>query len=267
MARYFEFSGGSIDFPTRADFSKRIEYFNDFVLGGGRDRTVYGVIRITPQITVAYDVNGLKFTQYVLGSISPDSKTISVASTVPESFYKVSTEEGTMSLHNAKVDTWELTIEEGAPVRAEFTAIGKTIGAEAASAYQPDFDSMALVPSDCTLKINNTVNPNWTRITCRISNALDVIFKTSSIPVNIRETGLEITGVLRAPHYYQWANEGSVDIILGNVGTITMPKVRFTEIPPRVTGFDVPETEISYRAYPTSTQDAIKIFLSNTIKW
>lgn len=271
MARYFEFSGGSIDFPTRADFSKRIEYFEDFVLGGGRDLKAYGLTRIIPQITVTYDVNGLNFLQYVLGksgsaTINSIATTLVPYTTIYTSDYKVSTESGTMSLHDAKVDTWEITIEEGEPVRAEFTAIGKTIGASAASAFSPDFSEMPLKPSDVTLKIGGSTNALWSAINLRISNGIEALCKTDSVPVDIREAGLEITGRIRAREYYQWANEGSVDIIFSNRGTITLHSVKFTEVPPTVTGFDLPETEIAFTAYPTATTCALTA-ITGTVKW
>lgn len=263
--RYFQFSGGTIDFVTRVEFSKRVEYYSDFVLGGTRDRTVYGLTRITPQVTVAYNVNGLKFLQYVMGSIS--GSTIMIASTIPFSFYNVSTPEGTVSVSDAKVDTWELTIEEGSPIRAEFTAIARSIGASPASPYTPDFNSPPKMPSDATLTINGVANTLWNRLTVRIDNGIEPLFKTSTLPVELRETGLEVTGRLRAPLFREWASEGSVNIIIGGVGTIVMPSVKFTEVPPRVSGFDLPETEISFRAYPTATADAIRVFLTNLAKW
>ena len=267
MARYFEFSGNSIDFPTRADFVERKEYFEDFVLGGGRDLRAYGLTRITPNLTVAYDVNGLRFLKYALGSESGTASpyTITVGSTLPTADYKVTVDDDNMSIHDAKVDTWEITIEEGAPVRAEFTVIGKTLGTEAASAFTPDFNNMPILPHECTLKIGGTPNTLWTRISLRINNALEAIHKTSSVPVDIRETGLEITGRIRAPEYSEWANEGSIDLIIGSAGTIIVRQVKFTEVPPRVTGFDLPETEISFSGYPSGTLAAIKAIVGS--KW
>lgn len=258
MARYFEFSGNSIDFPIRADFTERREYFEDFVLGGGRDLRAYGLTRITPNLTVEYDVNGLRFLRYVLGSETGTSPyTITVGSTLPVADYKVTVEGDNMSIHSAKVDTWEITIEEGNPVRAEFTVIGRNIGSQAALPFSPDFNNMPILPHQCTLNINGVINTLWTRISLRINNALEPIFKTSSIPVEIRETGLEITGRIRAPEYTNWAPEGSIDLIVGRAGTITVRNVKFTEVPPRVTGFDLPETEISFSGYPVGTLAAI----------
>lgn len=266
MARYFEFTGGTIDFPTRADFSKRSEYFEDFVLGGGRDLRAYGLTRIIPQITVTYDLNGMRFLEYVIGGTGG---TLTVQATVPESFYKVTTESGTMSIHDAKIDTWELTVEEGNPVRAEFTAIGKTIGADTASAFSPDFANMPLKPSDVTLTIGAATNTLWSGINVRINNALEPLCKTDSIPVEIREAGLEITGRLRAKEYYEWATESSMDITLGTLGTLRLHSCKFHEVPPTVTGFDLPETEIAFVAYPTATTCALTAFKSTvaTAKW
>ena len=269
MGRYFEFgTGNTFDFPTRADFSKRIEYFDDFVLGGGRDRRAYGLVRITPSLRVAYDVNGLTFLKYVLGhtDTSLSVGTIVPQSTIPSTTYKVTVDDESMSISDAKVDTWEITIEEGNPVRAEFSVIGKGIGTSAASVFNPDFSNMPILPHECTLKVNKSINSLWTRLSVRISNDLSPIFKTSSVPVDIREQGLSITGRLRAPQYSEWASEGSVDLIIGSLGTIILHQVKFTEVPPSVTGYDLPETEIAFTAYPTASTTAITAIVSGN-KW
>ena len=271
MPRYLDGTVPStiyFDFPTRADFSKRIEYFEDFILGGGRDKLAYGLTRITPQLTVTYDLNGLKFLQYVMGSITgTGTLTITTAATLPTVTFRVLTDDGTMSIHDAKVDSWQITVEEGNPVRSEFTVIGKTIGAEAGASFSPDFANMPIVPSQVTLNIAGTPNTLWTRLNIQISNAITPIFGTSSIPTALREAGLSVTGRIRAPKYYQWAAEGSIDLIIGGVGTITIGSAKFTELPPRVTGFDLPETEISFKGYPGVSADAIKATATNTLKW
>jgi len=267
MARYFEFDGNSIDFPTRADFVERREYFEDFILGGGRDLRAYGLTRITPSLTVEYDVNGLKFLKYAMGTIGTTSPyTVTVASTLPSGDYKVTVDDDHMSIHDAKVDTWEITIEEGNPVKAEFTVIGKTMGTDGASQFTPDFNNMPILPHECTLIIGGSTVTEWTRISLRINNALEAIHKTSSLPVTIRETGLEITGRIRAPEYSSsWASEGGMTLIIGDAGTIKVRQIKFTEIPPRVTGFDLPETEISFSGYPSGTLAAIEAVVND--KW
>jgi hypothetical protein len=272
MPRYLDGTVPStiyFDFPTRADFSKRIEYFEDFILGGGRDKLAYGLTRITPQLTVTYDLNGLRFLQYAMGSLAGTVApfTISVASTVPTITFRVLTDDGTMSIHDAKVDSWQITVEEGNPVRAEFTVIGKTIGAEAGASFSPDFNNMPQTPDKVTLNIGGTPNTLWTRLNVQISNAIATVFGTSSIPTQLRESGLSVTGRIRAPKYYQWATEGSMDIVMGTIGTLTIGNCKFTEMPPRVTGFDLPETEISFKGYPGVTSDAVKAVIGNTTEW
>ncbi|MEM2261394.1 MAG: phage tail tube protein, partial [Ignisphaera sp.] len=204
------------------------------------------------------------FLYYVLGSIS--TTTIAVGSTIPESFYYVTVENENMSLHGAKVDTWELTVEEGSPVRAEFTAIGKNIGTTGASPFTPDFNNPPKMQSDVSVTVGGSTI-EYNRLSLRISNGIEPIYKGSLNPQELRETGLEVTGRIRAPKYSQFISEGAMVITISNVGQISMPNVRLTEVPPRVSGFDLPETEISFRAYPTTTEDAIKVTLTNTLKW
>uniref|UniRef100_A0A6H1ZJ70 Tail protein n=1 Tax=viral metagenome TaxID=1070528 RepID=A0A6H1ZJ70_9ZZZZ len=271
MTRYLDGTVPStiyFDFPTRADFSKRIEYFEDFILGGGRDKLAYGLTRITPQLTVTYDLNGLKFLQYAMGSLGTTVPvTISVAATLPTITFRVRTDDGTMSIHDAKVDSWQVTIEEGNPVRGEFTVIGRTIGAVPAAPFSPDFANMPITPDAVTLRIGGAVITEWTRLNVGISSAIAPIFSTSSIPIALRETGVNVTGRIRAPKYFAWASEGSMELAVAALGTIILPNTKFTEVPPRVTGFDLPETEISFKGYPTAAADAIRAVLINTIKW
>ena len=268
MGRYLSFNGNYFNFPIRADFRKRKEYFSDYVLSGGRDKAIYGVIRITPELTAEYDVNGLRFLEYVLGTVSDDGATISVESTLPTADYKVTVDSDNMSIHNAKVNTWELRIEEGNPVRAEFSVIGNTIGTEAATQYNVCFSSLPLLPNQCTLFIDGVANTIWNRISVRINNNLEPLFKGSTIPQEIRERGLEVTGAIRANEYSEFLSEGSIDLVLGTIGTLVMANVKLTEVPARVRGFDLPETEISFQAFPVCTDnDAIIAYLGDTITW
>jgi len=166
------------------------------------------------------------------------------------------------------VNTWELTIEEGNPVRAEFTVIGKNYGADAAETYSPPFCSIPVLPSECTLYVGGVPNTLWNRISLRVNNNLEPLFKGSTIPQEIRETGLEVELTVRAPEFGEFMSEGSIDLAIGSKGTIVLPNVKFTEVPARVEGFDLPESELSLRAYPYCTEaDAIQVILADTITW
>jgi len=276
MARYLDMVTDTpetihFDFATRADFSERKEYFSDFVLGGGRDLKAYGLTRITPTLTMTYDVNGLNFLKFVLGHSDYTRDTVNPSTLTPKGTIgtldvRVTVESENMSIHNGKVNTWEITVEEGNPVRAEVNIIGKSIGTEAANTYNPDFSDMPLMPYEVTISTGGS-ELDFTRFNIRISNALQAIFKTSSIPVEIREAGLDVTGRIRANNFSNWATEGPWTISFGTIGTIILHQVKFMEIPPRVTGFDLPETEINWTAYPTASTCAITAKIPANPKW
>lgn len=267
MGRYFRFDTNTINFATRCDVTWRKEHFTDFVFGGERDQRIYGLTRITPSLTCAYDVDGFKFLDYVLGTHSTDFTTLSVSDLPQMSTVHLSVDGENAGILNAKVDNWELTVEEGAPARAEWTAIGRDMTTVAATAYTTNFDSAVLMPCDFRMTIN-TSSIDFTRFNLRINNGLDAIFKTSTLPVTIRPTGLEIDGRIRIPNYLtDQVTNGSLRIVCGTIANIDLATVRVTEIPPKVTGYDLPETEYSFIAFPKGTTQAIKVLLSNTILW
>lgn len=268
MGRYFKFDTYNFNFATRCDISWRKEYFMDFVFGGERSDRAYGLTRITPQLTAAYDVDGLYFLKNVIGSAGTTIPcTISVAETPQINTIGASVDTESAGILNAKVDTWEITAEEGNPVRAEFTCIGRNTTVFGAGSYSADFDSNVIMPSDCTLTLG--ASPvSFSLFSLRIGNGLQSIFKSSTLPVTIRATGLEITGRLRVPNYYDpTIQDNSISMAYGTIGTIFIGAAKFLEIPPRVTGYDLPETEYSYTGFPGAGITAIKAILLNTIKW
>jgi len=226
MGRYLEFGtvASHFNFALRADFSERREYFRDFVLGGTRDKRIYGLTRITPSVTASYDLDGLKFLEYVLGTLN--GTTIEVASNLPVSgSIAVDVDGEGYQIKNAQVDTWELTVE---------TLEGATI--------------------------------SYSRFVLRLNNQIDVIHRSDTLPSSLRPTGLEVSGRIRVPNYATgFGSEGSMQITIANIGTIYIPTVKFTEIPPRVTGFDLPETEVSFEGFPSGNNPAIRVVLADTV--
>ena len=45
-----------------------------------------------------------------------------------------------------------------------------------------------------------------------------------------------------------------------------LPNVKFNEIPRRVAGYDLPDTDIGFAAYPTASTTAITAYVG-TVKW
>ena len=267
MGRYFRFDTNTINFVTRCDTSIKREHFTDFVFSGERDQRIYGLTKITPSITCAYDVDGLLFLKNVLGTISADNKTITVGDLPNIGSINISVDGENAGILNAKIDTWDFTIEEGQPAKAEWTAIGRNTTAVDTASYVTNFSSPVLMPSDFTLVINtNTID--FTRFNLNINNQLNPIFKTSTLPVTIRSSGLEVEGKIRLMNYStDGVTDGSLKLVCGAVGTILLATIRVTEIPPKATGYDLPETEYSFTAFPSGTIPSIKVVLSNTLKW
>lgn len=267
MTRYLKFDTGFLNFPTRADVNFRKDYFTDFTFGGQRDRRIYGLTKCTPQITVAYDMDGLNFLQYVIGG----SGGVFTPADVPEiGTIWVGIDDQNFGIINAKVDTWEMNVEGGNPARAEWTAIGKGTFGSTLATYTPNFGSGVIMPSSISVSIGAS-SIDFSRLNLRVSNALDIIFKSSTLPATIRPTGLEVTGRIRVP-YYNLATvvDGSISIKIPGCGTISLPICKITEIPARATGFNLPETEFSFTGFPGAgaTDYAISATASTiTINW
>ena len=274
MARYYEIVYGStinLDFPIRAAYSVSKNWFQDFVLGGGRDKKAYGLTQITPSLTTAYDVNGLGLLQYVLGSAAApnttSAHTLIPLSTIHEIAQRVTVDDEHLELQNAKIDTWEIVVETAAPIRAEFTTTGRGTTGTSASVFTPNYNNMPLVRADCSLFIGGVEDTNFTRLALNINNNLEPIFKTGTFPATIRPQGLDITGRLRANKFSEFASAGSWDIYFGNVGTITLHTVNVLEVPPSVSGFDLPEVELAFTAFPTANTVALTAVMDSLKPW
>ena len=274
MARYYEIVYGStinLDFPTRAAYSVNKRWFQDFILGGGRDKKAYGLTQITPSLTTAYDVNGINLLQYVLGSAGAPSTvsahTLTALSTIHEIDQRVSVDGEHFELQDAKIDTWEIVVETGEPVKAEFTSVGKSTTGTSASVFDPNFNNMPLVRSDCSLYVNGVENTDFIRFALNINNNIEPIFKTSTTPDTIRLQGLDITGRIRAYKYSEFVAQGSWDICFGSLGSITLHTVNVLEVPPSVSGYDLPEVELAFTAFPTEETVALTAYLVANKPW
>ena len=278
MGRYLRFgaadaTGYTFNFATRCDVTYRKEYFMDFVFGGSRADRAFGLTRITPELTAAYDVDALGFLRYVLGNVDGTVTpwTVTVAAD-PGNIGTIACEvDGEAAgITNAKVDNWELSVEEGAPARANFTAIGRgTYTVSTVTPYTADFSSSVLMPSNFSLTINTSAC-SFSLFSMRINNALDSIFKTDTLPVTLRPTGLEITGRIRVPQYAgTYVTDGSITLVAGTIGTIYIGNAKVMEIPPRVTGYELPTTEYSYTGFPQTAAGgyAIRAIIGSTVKW
>ena len=200
MGRYFRFDTNYFDFATRADFNWRRDWFSEFVFGGSRDKRIYGLTRVTPTATWTYDVNGLKFLYYATGSISTNGVTITVGDTPEIGTLHAGVDGINAGITGAKVDTWEFTVEEGGPARVEVNAIGKNTTTVAPTAYTTDIDQTVIMPYDVSVTIN-TSSIGYTRFNLRVSNDLQPIFKTATLPNTIRPQGLMVEGRVRCQDY------------------------------------------------------------------
>lgn len=267
MARALRFDSTMFfNFATRADVLWRKEYFMDFVFGGDRDARAFGLTKITPEITVAYDVDGLRFLNYAIGSLV--TGTVVTSDLIQLSTISCNVDGEIAGIRDAKIDTWEITVEEGNPVKAEFTAIGKDTTVAGPATYSSDFTSPVLMPSSCTIKIGtNTID--FSLFSMRVNNNIETIFKSGTVPSTLRPGGLEIGGRIRVPNYY-YANvtDGSLTAQFGTIGTIVISTAKITEIPPRVTGYDLPETEFAWSGFPGgSGTPTVRAILGNTFLW
>lgn len=267
MGRHFRFDTNTFNFATRCDVTWRKEYFTEFTFGGARDQRIYGLTKITPTLTAAYDMDGLLFLKNVLGTISTNGVTIGVNDLPEISTIHAGIDGENAGILNAKIDTWEMTVEEGNIAKAEFTAIGRNTTTVAPTAYTTNFNSAPLMPYNFGVTINTTAI-DFTRLNLSINNGLQAIFKTSTLPVTIRPTGLQIEGKIKVPNYLTDSMvDGSMRVVCGTIGTIDLATCKVTEIPVKAQGYDLPEVEYSFTAFPLGTTQAIKVLLGNTILW
>jgi len=269
MTRYLKFNDNYHEYSTRADVSIRKEYFERFTFGGTRDKKLYALTRIRPEVTVEYQVIGGNFFYYAMGEYSTippqDNNTIDVGSTLPLIDIKIDVDGDKVAVIDGKIDSLEITFEEGSPAVVEYTVLGTnwnttiTVGA-----YTVDWTKVPLTMDKVTITLDNTtIQAN--RLAIRIANNLDPRYYADTLPVELRETGLEVTGRIRISEY-QVLNDGSLNIATEDF-TMILPKVKFTELPPRVTGFDVPEAELAFTAYPGGDFNSVLRVITHNDEW
>lgn len=250
MARYLVFDTNHFDFATRVDTTYRKEYFNDFVFSGVRDRRVYGLTKITPSMNVEYDVNGLKFLGYVLGATSGNTLLPSSGNPTYMNSISVEVDGERAGMGTTAVDTWELTSEEGNPVKAQFTGIGMSTTNPILTPYDANFCSAVVMPADLILKLGG-VTTEYSRLQISVNNNVDVIFRNQIIPSSLRAQGLEVSGRIRVPNYMAGGiSDNTMSVGNVTVGTIFLGTIKLTELPARATGFDLPETDYAFTIYP-----------------
>jgi len=253
MGRYLDIvyqeSTIHFNYPLRAEIGLRKEYFRDFVLGGARDQAITGLTRYRPEITVEYDVCGFKFKDIALGGDTPKS-------TLPYVTVRVTIDDEDLSIENAKVDSWEITWEEGQPTRARVTFVGKAKGTTGASSFSVDYAKEVFTLGNCTIKLNGT-ELKATRYNIRVNNNIQPLYYGDTLPQDLKEQALEIEGRVRLAEFKE-VSDGSIQIT-GSGFTIELPNVKWTEVPPRASGMDVPETEARFIALPGIGGYAIKI--------
>jgi len=256
MARYLDIVYGTstihFNYPLRAEIGLRKEYFRDFVLGGARDQAITGLTRYRPEITVEYDLCGFLFKNIALGGDTPQS-------TIPYVDVRVTIGDENISIENAKVDSWEITWEEGQPARARVTFLGKNKGTSGASSFSVDYSVGVYTLGNCTIKLNGTIM-KATRYNIRVNNNIQPLYYGNSLPQELKEQALEIEGRVRLAEFKE-VSDGSIQIT-GSGFTIELPNVKWTEVPPRASGMNVPETEARFIALPGSGGYAIKITYS-----
>jgi len=265
MTRYLQFNDNYHEFSTRADVSIRKEYFERFTFGGTRDKKLYALTRIRPEVTVEYQVIGGNFFYYAMGkysTIPPETNnTITVGSTLPLISIKIDVDGDKVAVKDGKIDSMEITFEEGSPAVVEYTVLGKNWDTTTSvTAYTVDWDKAPLTMDKVTITLNDTT-VQASRIAVRIANNLDPRYFADTLPVELRETGLEVTGRIRISEY-EVLNDGTLKIDT-EFFTMTLPNIKFTELPPRVTGFDVPEAELAFTAYPAKEKDVLQVVTKN----
>jgi hypothetical protein len=132
-----------------------------------------------------------------------------------------------------------------------------TLQATDAPAIPPPSDFTLQVPTiaNSTIRIGG-VAAKVNRWSLRINNNCQPLYYGNTVPATIQAQNCEITGRLRILDFTVQP-EGDIDIWTP-VGTIKLTGVKFEEIPPSARGWEVPETEISFRASSIDVTTAAK---------
>jgi len=240
MARYLDLTATAVDtgtininFPTRAEFRIRKEYFEDYILGGGRFDAVRGLTRVRPELTIEYEPAGFRLLQKA------------IQMTVPQYTARVNVDGTNISVQGALIDSWEITCEEGRAAVVTMGLVGTLQASDAPVQVSPNFNLTVPTIANGNVTIGgSTVNVN--RWNVRVNNNCQPLYYGSTVPATIQAQNCQITGRLRFLQY-QIPTEGTI-VINTPAGTITLSGVKFEEIPPSARGWEVPETEISFRA-------------------
>jgi len=238
MARYLDILAGTstltLNYPTRVEFRIRKEYFEDYVLGGDRFGAVRGLTRFRPEVTVEYEPIGFRLANYA------------IQQTMPLFNVRVNIDGNSISVGGAQIDSWEITCEEGRGAVARVTFIG-TIQASDAPPGPSTIDYSKTVPTTANSKVKiGNAYQNVNRWSVRINNNCQPLYYGSTMPATVQPQNCEITGRIRL---LQFTSVSDNDITIETpVGTITLSNVKFEEVPPSARGWEVPETEISFRA-------------------
>jgi hypothetical protein len=238
MARYLDLVEAgtgtiNINYPIRAEFRIRKEYFEDFVLGGDRYGAVTGLTRVRPEITIEYEPIGFRLLSKA------------VQSSVPNYTARVSVDGNNISIQNAPIDTWEITCEEGRAAVVTMGLVGTAQGADVPVQVAPDYTKVVPTIANSTVTVGGTA-AKVNRWNLRINNNCNPLYYGSTVPQTIQVQNCQITGRLR---FVEYKIETEGDIAINTpVGNITLSGVKFEEIPPSARGWEVPETEVSFRA-------------------
>jgi hypothetical protein len=239
MARYLDIVAGTsttitINYPTRAEFRLRKEYFQDFVLGGDRFGSVMGLTRFRPEVTLEYEPIGFRLANYA------------IQQTMPLFNVRVNIDGNNISVGGAQIDSWEITCEEGRGAVARVTFIGTVQSSDAPSPGTIDYSKTVPTTSNSQVSISGTPLNKVNRWSVRINNNCQPLYYGSTVPATIQPQNCEITGRIRVLEF-KAPSEGNITITTP-VGNINLYDVKFEEVPPSARGWEVPETEISFRA-------------------
>jgi hypothetical protein len=237
MTRYLDILAGAttiyINYPTRVEFRYRKEYFEDYVLGADRFGAVRGLTRIRPEVTIEYEPIGFRLANFA------------IRQTMPLFNVRVNIDGNRISVGGAQIDSWEITCEEGRGAVARVTFIGTIQGSDTPSQGTIDFSKTVPTTANSRVRIGGATQ-HVNRWSVRINNNCQPLYFGSTMPATIQPQNCEITGRIRVLEFKS-ISEGSISIETP-VGTISLTDVRFEEVPPSARGWEVPETEISFRA-------------------
>jgi hypothetical protein len=285
-----------ITFSTNSTTSKRFNNLREYdvtvkesddsanLIGGSRDKERLVLLHEELEVKASIDLVSLMPFYLALGTYSTNTTTgittISVSNLPWVQLFRYlnpveAGEDCTLQVYGAKLDSMDFSLEAGGVATAELTFFGRGFTSSTTSLtanIQGGIEPFAGYDAD--VKIGGVELGAVSAISLTISNSLARRISIGTDygyhAYDIAEAGLSVTGKLTLNDKAlgkldNLRTSTSLEITLSKThggtasGSITLPNIQFNTYPEKLVGLDPYETELEFKAVPSSTQSKITV--------